>query len=120
MDAKAWKKIIVKGMKEAGTYQKTFEAAINTLADTLERRDSVYEQFVAEGSLSIVTKVSDRGAENTAKNPLLVLWMELNRDALALWRDCGLTPAGLRKINESAVKQVKKLSALETALIKMA
>lgn len=120
MNAKEWKKLCIKNMKDAGTYQKTFDAAINTLADTLAQRDAVYEQYVAEGSHAIITKVSDRGAENTAKNPLLALWMELNRDALALWRDCGLTPAGLRKINESAVNKVKKESALETALRKMA
>lgn len=120
MTAKDWKKLIIKGMKEVGTYQKTFDAAVNTLSDTLEQRDKVFDQYVQEGALPMVLKTTDRGAENMVKNPLLSLWMELNRDALALWRDCGLTPAGLRKINEGAVKQVKKASALETALAKMA
>ena len=118
MTAKEWKKVIIKNMKEAGTYQKTFDAVITTLAETLERRDAVYQQFVDEGSQAIVTRTSDRGAENSAKNPLLVLWMELNRDALAMWRDCGLTPSGLRKLNESAMKEQKQ-SALEKALLKM-
>ena len=38
----------------------------------------------------------------------LVLIMELNRDTLSYWRDLGLTPAGLKKINESALKAENK------------
>lgn len=120
MTAEQWKKVIIKGMKEVGTYQKTFDAAINTLADTLEQRDAVFQQYVDEGCEAVVKKTSDRGAENMVKNPLLALWMELNRDALALWRDCGLTPSGLRKINEKAIKETPKKSALESALLKLA
>jgi hypothetical protein len=40
---------------------------------------------------------------------------DLNRDALAYWRDLGLTPAGLKKTDEAAMKQRKK-SALGEAL----
>ena len=40
---------------------------------------------------------------------------ELNRDALAYWRDLGLTPAGLKRIDVQSMKQRKK-SALAEAL----
>lgn len=119
MEAQAWEKTIVKCMKTAGTYQKQYDSAINSLADILEQRDRVYEQFVEEGSQATVIKISDRGAENSVKNPLLAIWMELNRDALAYWRELGLTPGGLKKINESAVKAIKNVTALEKALAKM-
>ena len=33
----------------------------------------------------------------------------MNRDALAYWRDLGLTPAGLKKINEEAMAADKKV-----------
>ena len=35
----------------------------------------------------------------------------MNTSALSYWRDLGLTPAGLKKIDESAIKG-KKVSAL--------
>ena len=41
--------------------------------------------------------------------------MDLDTQALAYWRDLGLTPAGLKKINEAAMKE-KKRSALVEAL----
>jgi hypothetical protein len=40
---------------------------------------------------------------------------DLNRDALAYWRDLGLTPAGLKRVNEQALKAAKR-SALSEAL----
>lgn len=49
------------------------------------------------------------------QNPLLRLINDLNRDALTYWRDLGLTPAGLKKINESALKD-NKADALTEAL----
>ena len=39
------------------------------------------------------------------KNPALVLWDDLNKSALAYWRDLGLTPAGLKKLNDDALKE---------------
>lgn len=56
------------------------------------------------------------GATNATQNPALRLINDLNRDALAYWRDLGLTPSGLRKINDSAMKESRKESALEKAL----
>ena len=42
---------------------------------------------------------------NKIKNPLLVLIDDMTRTALSYWRDLGLTPAGLRKINERTFKE---------------
>lgn len=119
MNSYEWKNQIKAAAAESGTYQKQYDSVINALADILEQRDLVYAQYVEEGCQATVTKTSDRGAVNTGKNPLLSIWMDLNRDALAYWRDLGLTPAGLKRINESAVKGAKKESALEKALAKL-
>jgi hypothetical protein len=44
------------------------------------------------------------------------VWQDLNTQALAYWRDLGLTPAGLKKLNEAALKPAVKKTALEEAL----
>lgn len=120
MTAESWRKNIISNMKKAGTYAGTYDAAVATLADLLEQRDAVYQQYVDEGCEALVEKVSDRGARNYTKNPLLATWMDLNRDALSYWRDLGLTPAGLKKLNEAALQKPEKTSALEKALANLA
>lgn len=84
-------------MDAVGTYKESFQPAIDTLADILERRDAAIHQWKEEGSLLMVQKYSDRGAVNTAKNPLLALIQECEKDALAYWTQLGLTPSGLKK-----------------------
>ena len=111
-----WKRTIRRQTKAVGTYQKTFESAIDALAKILAQRDEIYQQYVDEGSKALVTKTSDRGAVNWVPNPLLTLWKDLNTSALAYWRDLGLTPAGLKRINESAMTKKTTGSALEEAL----
>lgn len=115
MTAKAWRDKIKKQVTEAGTYRPQFNSAIDALSKILAERDAVYSQYVDEGSQPVIKKTSDRGAVNTGKNPLLQVWLDLNSQALAYWRDLGLTPAGLRKINEQAMSQ-KKRSPLAEAL----
>ena len=110
-----WKRLIIQKMTEAGTYDEVFDPVIDTLADILIERDRVYEQYIKEGSSPLVRVVSDRGQENMRKNPLLTTWQELIKDALAYWRDLGLTPAGLKKINEDAMKATE-VSALDKIL----
>ena len=115
MKASAWKHKIIAQCEAVGTYKDAFLPAIDALSRLLENRDKVYAEFLDSGAESIIEKVSDRGAVNTAINPQLRLWQELNRDALAYWRDLGLTPAGLKRIDDAAVKK-PKVSALAEAL----
>ena len=120
MEAKKWKTRIKKAMTAAGTYQVVdkvilFDSVISSLADILEERDRIRQQYIDTGAQPLVVMVSDRGAENMKPNPLLKQWSELNNQALAYWRDLGLTPAGLRKINEEAMNE-KSMSPLEAVL----
>jgi len=110
-----WKKLIIQKMTIAGTYDEIFDPVVETLVDILVERDRVYKQYVKEGSEPLVKTVSDRGAENMRKNPLLSSWQELNKDALQYWRDLGLTPAGLKKIDEDSLKK-EKMSTLDKLL----
>ena len=106
-------------MKKANTYQRQFDPVVSALAEILEQRDRAYEEFIATGACVVVDKVSDRGSINKAKNPLLQTWNELNATALQYWRELGLTPAGLKRINDAAMQKKEGGSALETALIEL-
>lgn len=115
MDAKKWKTKITSQCKEVGTFRKAFCPAIDTLAQVLAQRDATREEFEESGGASVIEYTNKFGATNYTKNPLLVLWDDLNKSALSYWRDLGLTPAGLKKIDEAALKG-KKQSTLAKAL----
>ena len=116
MKKAAWKKRIQSACEDAGTYKPFFDSVIDTLAGILEKRDGAEAVYAATGSLPIVEHTNQGGATNMQQNPALRLINDLNRDALAYWRDLGLTPSGLRKINDAAMKEARKESALEKAL----
>ena len=115
MNKKTWKRRVTEACKSAGTYKPYFEPVIETLADILEKRDEAQEVFETSGGSVVVRHTNKAGATNVEQNPVLRLINDLNRDALAYWRDLGLTPAGLRKLNEKAFEK-KKVSALAEAL----
>lgn len=110
-----WQTIITDCSKQAGTYRPYFDNVIETLAAILEQRDAAVAQFEAEGREILVEHTNKAGATNVEQNPILRLINDLNRDALAYWRDLGLTPAGLKRIDEQSMKQRRK-SALSEAL----
>lgn len=118
MKSTQWKKKIVKAMTEVGTYQKSFDQAIDTLAYILERRDDAQIYFDESGGKPIIIHTNKGGADNPDTNPALKLIMNLNAQALTIWRDLGLTPAGLKKINDEAMKE-KKTNSLESILSKL-
>ena len=111
-----WIDTVVKATTEAGTYKPFFDAVIDTLASILERRDKLEKIYKKNGSEPLVEYTNKNGSDNMVINPELRLINELNRDALAYWRDLGLTPAGLRKINDEALSGEKKKNALVEAL----
>lgn len=115
MKKESWKKQIIGAMKDAGTYRDCFIAAVETLAGILEKRDAAQKAFDDSGGEVLVEHTNVKGKANIEQNPMLRLINDLNRDALAYWRDLGLTPAGLKRIDENSMKP-KKRSALAEAL----
>ena len=107
----AWKNRIISATKAVGTYRDAFLPMIDTLANILAERDKIYQEYVETGAKPVVEHTNKNGSTNRTKNPLLVSWGDMNTSALSYWRDLGLTPAGLKKIDESAIKG-KKVSAL--------
>lgn len=116
MISKKWANTIKKQTEAAGTYRDTFKPIIQTLADILEQRDIVKQKYDEAGAEPVIEQLSDRGRPQLKQNPMLKAWMDLNAQALTYWRDLGLTPAGLKKINDSMAKIEVKESALEKAL----
>ncbi len=114
MKQKTWEKRIKEACKKAGTYRDFFDCTISTLAAILEKRDEAQEQYEEMGSLPVIEYTNKGGATNVVKNPALAVWDDLNKSALAYWRDLGLTPAGLKKIDDAVMK--KKKSGLADVL----
>lgn len=115
MKRTAWRNRIVKACQAAGTYREFYDDVISALAEILEKRDEAAEEYKRLGSNPLIEYTNRGGLTNLTKNPALVVWDDLNKSALSYWRDLGLTPAGLKKIDESAVKP-KKQSALAKVL----
>lgn len=110
MEARRWKTKIKKAAEEAGTYRPFFDPVIKTLSEILEDRDRAREEWMAAGGSSVI---SNDG--KTTKSPHMQAYNDLNATALAYWRDLGLTPKGLKAIDEQAMKP-KPRSALADLL----
>ena len=115
MKRETWKKRITDATKAAGTYRDFFVPVIDTLAGILEKRDEAQAVLDNSGDGLIVEHTNVAGKVNYEQHPVVRLINDLNRDALAYWRDLGLTPAGLKRIDEQSMK-AKKRSTLADAL----
>ena len=117
MKKEYWYKRIVQNCENAGTYKDFFIPVIDTLAQILEDRDVARQQYIDDGAQPIINRHTERSGEvNKTKNPSLLLINDLNTQALAYWRDLGLTPQGLKRLNENVVTKEKKESLLVKAL----
>ena len=103
MTKKKWAARITEACRQAGTYHEYFDDVIETLADILARRDAAQMYFKKSGGCILVDHTNRANQTNIEQNPALRMINDLNRDALSYWRDLGLTPAGLKRINEAAL-----------------
>ena len=118
MEKAKWKIEIQKACEEAGTYKSVFDAVIDTLAQVLEDRDKADEQYKASGSNPTIIHVNRAKEKNITKNPILVMRNELNTQALAMWRELGLTPKGLRTLSADVIDRSTS-GGLERLLAKL-
>jgi len=103
-----WRQLLKESTESIGTYKPEFDAVIETLADILARRDTALDVFYNEqGGKAIVEHTNKIGATNFERNPVCRVIDDLNNQALTYWRELGLTPKGLRAINEQAIGQAK-------------
>lgn len=117
MLASEWKEIIIKACKDAGTYQDYFMMPIDNLADTMEKRDKAQSEYERTGCKIVIPHTNKNGSTNLEQNPILRMINDLDGKIRDLWRELGLTPSSLKRINESAVKSgAKKETDLTRAL----
>lgn len=119
MKSGAWKKRIIAACESIGVYEAAYDDVINTLAAILEKRDECDKLYKDTGAAPVVEHETKTGSTYLERNPVLRTWMDLNAQALAYWRDLGLTPAGFKKLSDQKINTKPKKSGLELALEKL-
>lgn len=114
---RTYKNDIVRRMTAVGTYREEFLPTIERLAVLYVQRDLIEKQFEESGGKAIVEHTNKIGANNPVKNPFLTARDEVYSQLLSHERELGLTPAALKKMNETAMKQ-QKVSGFAAALSK--
>nr|DAL38790.1 MAG TPA_asm: terminase small subunit [Caudoviricetes sp.] len=115
MKREKWIETIEKQMEKLGTADPSYQSAVETLAEILEQRDKTKAEFKKSGGKSVIEYTNKGNATNMVKNPLLILWDDLNKSALAYWRELGLTPSSFRKMT-GGVKEKEEKGGLAAAL----
>lgn len=112
----AYRMQITKRMQGIGTYKEEFRPTIERLALLYCQRDKLEEQYIASGGNPVIMHTNKAGATNPAQNPFLTARDKVYTQLLSHERELGLTPVGLRKLNEAAMKPAAKPSAFASAL----
>ena len=115
MTKKGWAELITQQLQGLDTFDEAFLPVIDTLASTLYQRDKIYTEFKKNGGKSTIEYTNKNGSTNLVKNPQLVLWDDLNKSALAYWKELGLTPSSYKKLTDNTERKGGG-SALEKAL----
>ena len=100
-----WKKTIEKSCESIGTYKPEYDSVIDTLAGIMEIRDDAHDQYQQSGAHPVVADTNKAGHTNLRKNPALQVINDCNTQALAYWRDLGLTPSGFKKLDGQVVQK---------------
>lgn len=116
MSKTKWKNLIKKQLTALGLQNDAYESTVESLAAILEQRDKTFDEFRQSGGKSVIEYTNKGGSTNMTKNPLLVLWDDLNKTALAYWRELGLTPSSYKKLTGTGAKQEESKKGLAAAL----
>ena len=100
---KGFREKIRAACRGVGTYREEFESMIFRLAELYVRREKTKEDFRKSGGIAIITQTNKGGADYFVKNPLLAEIDFVDKTILDMEKELGLTPAAIRKINESAL-----------------
>ena len=82
----------------------------------METRDQAQKQYKQMGKSPVIRHTNKGGATNLVKNPALVVINDCNQQALAYWRDLGLTPQGFRKLGNDTSSDKQKEGTFEELL----
>lgn len=115
MTKSKWKSLIISQMVALHVQNDAYIPVVETLAGILEQRDKTFKEFKDSGGSSVIEYTNKGGSTNMTKNPLLVLWDDLNKSALAYWRELGMTPSSFKKMTGGTLSEEKE-SGLTAAL----
>ena len=101
-------------MMALGTYKPEFDQTISIYAGLLEQYTALEKEF-KKSKFTVVEKTGY--SDNTKKAPIVITLESLRKDLLAYANALGLTPSGLKKINDSMNQKQKPQSKLEMALM---
>ena len=116
MTKSKYKNLILEQLLALKIYESSYDHVIESLAAILEQRDKTFREFKKSGGRSVTEYTNKGGSTNMTKNPLLGMWDELNKTALAYWRELGLTPSSYKKITGEGAKKETKKKGLAAAL----
>ncbi|WP_335871955.1 P27 family phage terminase small subunit [Bacillus sp. 2205SS5-2] len=118
-EEKAVRKIIrktEKDMQSLGTYRPQFDSAIRVYSEMRFQYDVLMQQFYADGCKISEEYTNKAGAKNIRKTAMYLSLETLRKDIVNHENLLGLTPAGLKRINDEMAKKKKKMSKLDLAL----
>jgi phage terminase small subunit len=105
---------VKENMDALGIYKPEFDMTIEIYAGLIDQ----YQQLEKDFKKSKFTVVEKTGySDNSKKSPMVNTLESLRKDILAYSNALGMTPAGLKKINDGMKPTQKAASKLESALI---
>lgn len=97
---KRYERTLKKNMETLGTFKAEYVHTIATFAKILVDIDAAEAEFFESGGELIVEHTNNAGVTNTIKNPYYQIIENLRQSAIIYARELGLTPAGLKKLND--------------------
>jgi phage terminase small subunit len=104
---------IIENMRALNIYKPEFNVTISIYAGLVEQYQALEKEF-KKSKFTVVEKTGY--SDNTKKSPMVGTLESLRKDILAYSNALGLTPSGLKKINDEMNKEKKNVSKLEMAL----
>lgn len=108
----------VEDMKSLGTYKPEFSPVVTRYAEMRVQFEILMAQWYESGCRITERYTNKAGATNNRKTALYQSIEAIRKEILALENLLGLTPAGLKKINDKALS-IKKESPLAKALSRL-
>lgn len=95
-------------MTDIGTYKPQFDPTIRVYAETKYQYNLVMREFLDSGCKMTEEYTNKFGATNIRKTAIYLALETIRKDILGYENILGLTPAGLKKINDGMKSQRKK------------
>ena len=95
-------------MRKLNTYRPQFDPAIRTYAEMMVQLDILTKRWTMAGCQIVEEYTTRTGATNTRKSTLYGAIEAIRRDIKAREDALGLTPYGLKKINDEMKKKEKQ------------